>query len=187
MLVPFLRAVRRAPERLLHPMRRRRAVASLERRAQARFVLVMCYGNICRSPFAEASLGRLLRPRGVRVESAGLYGPGRPTPREGIDAAAVRGFDLSGHASRLVTTQLVAEADVVVVMDAFQARAIQDKFGGSPDKIVFLGDLDPRPIRTRRIVDPERQSVAVFTDVYERIDRCDAALAAALGVGPPPA
>jgi protein-tyrosine-phosphatase len=148
-------------------------------------VLVLCFGNICRSPFAAARSATLLAPLGVRVESAGLYGPGRPTPRAGIEAARARGVDLSGHTSQLVTAQLVRNADLIVVMDSLQAQAVADRFDGQPEKVVLLGDLDPLPIRTRRIHDPEAQSGAVFSEVYARIERCVATLATALGAGPP--
>jgi protein-tyrosine phosphatase len=144
----------------------------------------MCYGNICRSPFAAVRLAEGLQPLGIRVESAGLYGPGRPTPRAGIEAARACGVDLSAHRSRLVTAELVRDAELIVVMDSHQARMIADQFAGKPEKVVFLGDLDPLPIRTRRIHDPEAQSVAVFSEVYARIERCVSALATALGAGP---
>jgi protein-tyrosine phosphatase len=147
-------------------------------------VLVLCFGNICRSPFAAARSATLLAPLGARVESAGLYGPGRPAPREGIEAARARGVDLSGHRSRLVTAQLARDADLIVVMDSLQARTVADQFAGQPEKVVLLGDFDPLPIRTRRIHDPEGQSVAVFSEVYARIERCVSALATALGAGP---
>jgi protein-tyrosine phosphatase len=184
MVMPLLRAVRRAPERLLHRVRHRRALSRLAHRSPLRFVLVMCYGNICRSPFAAARLSEGLQPLGIRVESAGLYGPGRPTPRAGIEAARARGIDLSGHRSRLVTSELVRDADLIIVMDSLQARTITDRFAGQPEKVVLLGDLDPLPIRTRRIHDPEAQPVAVFSEVYARVERCVSTLARALGARP---
>ena len=183
-LYRLLRTARRAPERLLHSSRRHRVLQRLGRRPQTQHVLVMCYGNICRSPFAAARLAHLLAPLGVRVSSAGLHGPDRPTPREGREAARARGVDLDAHRSRLVTDALVRDADVIVVMDALQARAIVSRFGGRAEQIVWLGDLDSKPIQTRRIHDPERQSVTVFAEVYERIERCVTAMAAALGAVP---
>ena len=183
-LYRLLRTARRTPDRLLHSARRRRTLRRLAERPRTTRVLVMCYGNICRSPFAAARLAHLTAPLGVRVTSAGLFGPDRPTPREGCEAARARGVDLSGHRSQLVTREVVREADVIVVMDAAQARAIVKRFGGTSQQIVWLGDLDPNAIQTRRVHDPEAQAVTVFAEVYDRIERCVAAMAEALGAVP---
>ena len=44
------RTVRRVPERVAHPWRQRSAVRRLSRRPPPQSVLVVCHGNICRSP-----------------------------------------------------------------------------------------------------------------------------------------
>src|SRR5262244_3858203 len=98
MVVELLRAARHAPERLLHRVRRRSARATLKR-ARPRSLLVICHGNICRSPFAEVFLKRLLDASGTEVTSAGFIGPGRTPPQEAIGEAARRGEDLSSHRS----------------------------------------------------------------------------------------
>ena len=56
MVAGLLTRVRHTPERLLHPLRRRRAAEALRRRPRPASVLVVCHGNICRSPFAAAAL-----------------------------------------------------------------------------------------------------------------------------------
>lgn len=176
----FLSALRRAPERLLHAHRRSKAIARIRHRDDPALVLVVCHGNICRSPFAEKFLQQVLGPRGIQVASAGFIGPGRPAPSEAIDAAGARGVDLSHHRSRLLTPDVVAAADIVIVMDIGQAGEIRRRFGRSRRDIVLLGDLDPEPILTRHVRDPVYQPISVFTDVYARIERCCRALADAL-------
>ena len=159
-------------------------VRSLRRPAESssrpQLVLVMCYGNICRSPFAAGRLHAMLSSSGILVESAGLYGPGRSAPLEAQAAARARGVELRDHSSRLVTAKQVAGADLIIVMEAFQARSLIRDYGATPDKLMLLGDLDPMPIRTRRIQDPEGQSLDVFSDVYSRIERCLRSLTAAV-------
>src|SRR2546427_199033 len=79
------------PHRVLHPLRRRRALALLRRHAPVRSVLVVCHGNMCRSPFAAGLLRPWLSGRGVRVDSAGFLGPGGRSPPEAVaDLAALR-------------------------------------------------------------------------------------------------
>jgi len=168
-----------APSWLLHPLRRRAAREELRARAP-RGILVLCHGNICRSPLAAALLSRALGPAGIRVGSAGFIGPDRSSPPAAVAAAARRGVDLSGHRSRLLTADLVRGVDLIVVMDAAQRREVCDRFGRSPRDVIVLGDLDPAPIETRAIRDPVEQGPEVFEQSYARIDRCTQELARAL-------
>ncbi len=176
MVSQLLRRLRQMPDRLLHPRRRRAALASLNARRPPARVLVVCNGNIFRSPFAAAVLRRVIGPRGVQVESAGFLGPGRPAPRDAQTAAARHGIDLSPHRSQLITAELVRWAELVLVMDARQRQVICDRFGRAPRDIVILGDLDRGPVFTRGIEDPVEQSVEVCQRVYGRIERCLAEL-----------
>jgi protein-tyrosine phosphatase len=180
MVAELLRTVRRTPERLMHGMRQRSARAAVRGRGPARTVLVLCHGNICRSPFAARLLERELAPAGIRVLQAGFIGAGRPAPAEAVVAARGRDLDLSDHRSRPLTSDLVDGADLVVVMDAEQRRAVCDTFGARPDRVVLLGDFDPDPIDARAIYDPVDQAVEVFDAVYTRIERCVTELAATL-------
>lgn len=173
----FARAARHSPDRLLHRLRRRRMLRAIGMADRPRTVLFVCYGNICRSPYAAASFGRSAPP-GITVWSAGFVGPGRPTPPHGIDAAERRGIDLRAHRSQLLTSALAA-ADLVVVMDSGQQRSLATQFGRTTG-VVLLGDLDPHPIDTRTVRDPYDQETAVFDAVYERIDRCIEQLVASL-------
>ena len=179
-MVELLRAARHAPDRLLHPIRRRAAVAVVRARPTPRSLLVLCHGNICRSPFAEAVLRRLLAPAGVMVGSVGFFGPDRPSPAAALEAARRHGVDLSAHLSRVLTASLARQADLIVVMDAAQRRTVCTRFGLSPHNVLLLGDFDPLPIERRDIRDPVDQPVAVFATVYDRIGHCSRALAASL-------
>src|SRR5712692_6786997 len=97
------RALNRLPDRLLHPWRRRVAREALTSRGLPRLTLVVCHGNICRSPYAAAVLGGLLHQgRDRDVVSAGFIGPDRPAPPEAVSVARARGVDLSRHRSRLL-------------------------------------------------------------------------------------
>jgi protein-tyrosine-phosphatase len=160
------------PARLLHPLRRRRALDAVRRRRLPAVVLVVCHGNICRSPFAAALLARDLAGRGVRVESAGFVGPDRSCPREAVTAAARRGVDLSAHRSALLMADSVRSADLIVVMDPAQGQAICDRFGRLCRDVLVLGELDPVTQATRVILDPVEQGPEVFAESYERIERC---------------
>ena len=176
----LLRSVRRTPERLLHPLRRRKLVDALHARPRPKTVLVVCNGNICRSPMAAALLARELADDGITVQSAGFLGFNRPMPPVALAAAVGHGLDLTDHRSRLVTVDLVRSADLIVVMDVAQRRLICERFGRQPADILVLGDLDPAPVETRTIHDPVSDGREVFEQVYERIARCVRELVAVL-------
>lgn len=92
-------------------------LAALERR-----ILLVCTGNTCRSPMAEA-IGRELaskRPAdGITYtfESAGVAtGDGLDASPEAVSATAQMGLDLSGHRTRRVTPAMVRRAERVYTM-----------------------------------------------------------------------
>jgi protein-tyrosine phosphatase len=166
-------------DRLLHGRRRAAALRQLaERRPSS--VLFVCHGNQCRSPYAAAAFARAVDDVLVRVSSAGFVAPGKPAPPAALAVAQARGLSLAGHRSALLESGTVEDADLVVVMEPTQKQALVRRFARDED-VVVLGDLDPQPIRTRAIIDPQGQPPAAFAAVYARIDRCVAALVAALG------
>lgn len=81
-------------------------------------ILVLCSGNICRSPMAEVLLRDRLARRGLpgKVRSAGLYFDGRAAEPGSLDAMARRGLDLREFRSRVMDDGLVRGADLVLGM-----------------------------------------------------------------------
>jgi protein-tyrosine phosphatase len=146
-----------------------------------RTILVVCRGNICRSPYLQEVLRKLLP--GVAVTSAGFVGRGRGVPNESLVLAGEREIDLANFRSQALTKEKVRQSDLVVVMDANQARALQEGFCGSPDRIVIAGDFDPLVCDTRAIADPWNGSLETFRSSFDRLDRCAAGLASLLAAG----
>jgi protein-tyrosine phosphatase len=170
------RALRHLPDRLLHRRRHLEARKRLLALQTVRSILVVCHGNICRSPYLEAVLRRELP--GANVISAGLVGPDRPVPTHSLTLAAERGLDLSSFRSRPISRVDARELDLVIVMDPNQGRHLTRVFGVSPKRIIVAGDLDPLNAASREIRDPWRQSLAVFRASFDRLDRCAATIVA---------
>ena len=180
----LLERLRRVAARLRHNSRRKAALAALAARRPPACVLVLCSGNIFRSPFAAAVLRRELKRRGagaVRVESAGFTAPGRASPPHAVAAAARHGVDLAGHSSQLLVADLARAADLIVVMEDLQRRSVCERFGRAARDVLLLGDLDPLPVTSRAIEDPVEQGPEVCERVYARIERCVGELGRALG------
>ncbi len=95
-------------------------------------ILVVCTGNICRSPMAEAflraALARRLGEGAPSVASAGVIArPGGPAMPESIRAAAERGADISMHVVRRLEDEPIQEAELIVTM----AAEHRDEIAGS--------------------------------------------------------
>lgn len=94
-------------------------------------ILVVCTGNICRSPTAEGVLRRLAQKRGlagrVRIASAGThdYHVGdRPDPRT-LEQARRRGYDLSEQRAMQVRPEHFHEFDYILAMDRGHLRILR--------------------------------------------------------------
>jgi len=170
-----LDALRNWWDRRAHAKRRTDAEMRVAAIGVPGVILVMCHGNINRSPYAEHRLRVLLTATSrspVRVHSSGVIGPGRRASEPAQQAAAARFIDLSEHVSRTISPSVVKDADVVLVMGPSQADALWGRVSVPADRVFCLGDFDPELIMTREIHDPARQERAVFEQSFDRIDRC---------------
>lgn len=93
-------------------------------------ILFVCTGNICRSPTAEAILRRQVEQKGlsgVLVDSAGTHGyhQGEPPDPRAVQAAARRGYDLSGLRARKVVERDYESFDLLLAMDQGHLRILE--------------------------------------------------------------
>jgi protein-tyrosine-phosphatase len=145
----------------------------LARRAQrdlrdAQRVLFLCYGNICRSPFAE-HLARAHKPE-WEVVSAGFHAEDRrASPANAVTAARGWKLDLATHASRTLDAEMVAAADAIVVFDWFNLRELLRTHPGALRRVHLLGSLVPDgPLI---LADPAGGDLATFEAVYGQVER----------------
>jgi protein-tyrosine-phosphatase/predicted ATP-grasp superfamily ATP-dependent carboligase len=107
-------------------------------------VLILCYGNICRSPLAAAFATRLM-PNSF-IESAGFYQTtGRPSPEFVLAAAKMSGVDLAAHRSKCVDEKMIDEADLILIMDISNYEFLKKLFPRALEKTLFLGMFLPDP------------------------------------------
>ena len=95
-------------------------------------VLMVCTGNICRSPMAEGILRHLLPDAleaEVRVRSAGTHGlHGNLAEPFAVKAAAAVGANISDHRARILDAPMVRSADLVLAMEKYHLDRINSLF-----------------------------------------------------------
>ena len=138
-------------------------------------VLVLCAGNVGRSPLGEVMLGAALASalgvsadelarRGVVISSAGTHAPdGHRASSRGIVFAHQHGMDLSAHEARLLTAEMIEQADLVLCMDNQQVLAVRDLVPGAGEKTRLFADGGVE------VPDPHHHDDAFFNDVAHQI------------------
>ena len=109
-------------------------------------ILIVCSGNICRSPIAEGLLRRALERRlggtAPVVGSAGTIAiDGAPAMPESIEAARERGVDIRTHTARPLTPELIDDADLVVTMAAEHRDEVRRLVPGAVPRTFTLKEL----------------------------------------------
>jgi len=110
-------------------------------------ILVVCSGNICRSPYAAAYLQRRLAAMGVtgiEVHSAGTLGilSSPPSP-ETLRLAQADGLDLSSHRSQGLSFEQVDEADIILVMEEAHRAILTERFPECRGRVHLLSEFHP--------------------------------------------
>lgn len=105
-----------------------------------RRVLVLCVGNICRSPMAEYILRRHLHGRDVIVESAGIAATnGARIDPHAYSVLEQHGIRAESHVARKLDKAMLDSADLVLVMERPQLDYIRACFPSATGKTFLLG------------------------------------------------
>jgi protein-tyrosine phosphatase len=127
-------------------------------------VLVVCAGNICRSPMAAALLAH--EAPGVEVESAGITAViGSAADPLAVALMQERRLDIRSHRARQFETWMGAKADLVLVMDRAQHKFFEQRYQAMRGRVYRLGDFERPGLRSSvgfDVPDPWRMDRAAF-------------------------
>lgn len=117
-------------------------------------ILVVCMGNICRSPTAERILQKKLPNH--RISSAGINAlAGKDADFQAIKTALKHGIIVAGHTARQLTPKMCDEADLILVMEPAHIDMVADIQPSARSKAFFACPMAAekkytRPIQTKQ-------------------------------------
>lgn len=130
-------------------------------------VLVVCVGNICRSPALEKLLAAELPDK--TIHSAGLGAlVGKPVNAQMAELLRADEVPPDGHAARQLDSRLLREADVIIAMEKSHLRAIRERSPESAGKAMLATQWLDRV----DVADPYRKDDAFFLACYRQLKAC---------------
>lgn len=129
-------------------------------------ILVVCIGNICRSPMAEYFLKQEF-PQ-LHVESAGISGLiGHNADDKAILCMQRHGIDMKAHIAKKLNAELIKKSDLILVMSQNQQKHIEQTWPFSKGKTFRLGHW-----QGKNVPDPYQHEQSIFDDTCQLIQNC---------------
>lgn len=131
-------------------------------------ILVVCIGNICRSPVAEALLKQGLAGSGKQISSAGIAAMvGYGADPGSMALMAAKGLDLSLHKARQLDRTMLAQAELILVMEQSHIEVITKMAPEARGKTMLLGKWD----NATEVPDPYKKSTEAFVYAVKHIEQ----------------
>jgi protein-tyrosine phosphatase len=132
-------------------------------------IIVVCTGNICRSPIAERLLQLHFQGTATQVDSAGTAAlvnyPADPMAQLVMEE---HGYDIKAHRARQATQALLTSRDLILTLDQSHNDWISSRFPQLLGRTHKLG----RWLGNKDVADPYRQPKAAFDQAYADIVAC---------------
>jgi len=138
-------------------------------------VLMVCTGNICRSPMAAGLLRHRLPPalqgRAV-VNSAGTHAlHGHQAEPLAVKAMAAAGIDIRDHRARHITREMVRQADLILTMEQAHLETIQQMLGWNKEHVQLLMNFNPLA-HGPEIEDPYTGPFSAYQTCLKTLEPC---------------
>lgn len=132
-------------------------------------ILIICVGNICRSPAAEALLTHKLQGRNLTISSAGIGAlVGNPMDKTAHEVLYDHGLEHIHHRARQVDSEMLHQADLILAMEQSHIQHIRQIAPEVHGKTFLMGKW----LDATEIPDPFRQSKPAFEHVHSLLTQC---------------
>lgn len=132
-------------------------------------VLVICIGNICRSPMAEALLRQRVLAKDVQIASAGTHAM-LGSPMDPLAQAVLQMHEVPTHwhRARQVDRNMLHRAELILLMENAQLKSVLRLAPEVRGKTFLIGKWQQQ----LEIADPYRRPKLAFEQTYEHLSRC---------------
>jgi protein-tyrosine-phosphatase/predicted ATP-grasp superfamily ATP-dependent carboligase len=145
-------------------------------------VVVVCYGNRCRSPFFEMLIRDPLKTKGISVSSRGLKVSERYVPLRFHEVFRFYGVDPSTHSASQISIRDIEDADKILVMEWRHILLLAKRFGWK--HVLKCSLLDLAGNTRQEVADPfllsPIEAARVFADLHERAQNYSARITSCL-------
>lgn len=132
-------------------------------------ILVVCVGNICRSPMGEYLLKDNCYRKGMKVSisSAGIGAlVGKAADPLAQEVMAEHDIDVLAHRARQLNDNLVKQNELILVMETWQKEEIEHLYPYARGRVHLLGKWD-----AAEIADPYKKPKPHFVEAFEKIEQ----------------
>ena len=138
-------------------------------------VLIICTGNICRSPMAVGLLRKeLMGHPEIRIISAGIIaGDGNTASSNAVEAMKEIGISIAGHRSRHLTKEVLKSSDIVIVMTQAHKLEVVHMLDAPGKEIYLIKEFSSNEHeKNMNVSDPIGESILVYTKCRDEIKLC---------------
>jgi protein-tyrosine-phosphatase len=136
-----------------------------------RKILVLCYGNICRSPYVAHRLQQQMGAMDLEIRSSGFHQKtNRPSPLFLQNAAKRHGIDLDAHRSSIIRHEDLVWADQILVMDQRNYQQLLEMDAAFAEKVIWLAVAGKG--RSVEIADPYDLDSKAVEEILSQMDDC---------------
>ncbi len=162
--------IRRAQHFIILMRARKKSRESVSKR-EGNNILVLCYGNIYRSPLAEYLLKKYCSSETYNIMSAGFHKKeNRTCEPEYLQILEEYDYDLHEHRSKIVKHSDIEWADIILIMDRYNFDILKKMDRECISKTMWIGAFSKR--KTVEVQDPYDKGYDFTKDVISDIEMC---------------